>query len=139
MNAADTNILIYRVDDSEPVKRAKARSLLRKLRAGPDPTVLLWHVGGEFLRYLRYRQHQGQLTATQVRHYFNLARRDVPLILPTATVFDRALDLADKYSLSHWDSMLLGACIEAGVDTLYTEDMGAPIVYEGVQLINPFI
>jgi len=34
--------------------------------------------------------------------------------------------------------MVLGACLEANVDTLYTEDMGAPTSYDGVQLINPF-
>ena len=58
--------------------------------------------------------------------------------MPTASVLDRALELTGKYSLSHWDSMLLGACLEAGVDTLYTEDMGAPTAYDGIRLVNPF-
>jgi predicted nucleic acid-binding protein len=57
---------------------------------------------------------------------------------PTLDVVDRALELTGRYSLSHWDSMLLGACREANVDTLYTEDMGAPASYDGIQLINPF-
>jgi predicted nucleic acid-binding protein len=35
--------------------------------------------------------------------------------------------------------MILGACKEAGVTTLYTEDMGAPTAYDGIQLLNPFI
>ena len=34
--------------------------------------------------------------------------------------------------------MLLGACVEAGVTTLYTEDMGAPRKIETIDLINPF-
>jgi predicted nucleic acid-binding protein len=58
--------------------------------------------------------------------------------MPTAEVLDRALDLTGRYSLSHWDSMLLGACQEAGVTRLYTEDMGAPTTYDGVELVNPF-
>ncbi len=41
--------------------------------------------------------------------------------------------------LSHSDSMILGASIEAGVTTLYTEDMGAPTTFDGIQLINPFV
>ena len=42
-------------------------------------------------------------------------------------------------TLSHWDSMLVvAACIDAGVDTLYTEDMRAPRQIETVRLINPF-
>lgn len=58
--------------------------------------------------------------------------------MPTLSVVDRAIDLTGRYSLSHWDSMLLGACLEAGVDVLYTEDMGAPVTYDGVRLVNPF-
>jgi hypothetical protein len=34
--------------------------------------------------------------------------------------------------------MLLGACKDAGVTALYTEDMGVPMQYDGIQLINPF-
>jgi len=39
----------------------------------------------------------------------------------------------------HRPSMLLGACLEAGVSKLYTEDMGAPVVIGGITLVNPFI
>ena len=60
-------------------------------------------------------------------------------MLPSSSILDRALDLAERFSLSHWDSMLLAACVEAGVDTLYTEDMGAPTRFDTVQLVNPFI
>ena len=56
--------------------------------------------------------------------YFALYRRFYTLVTPEPQVLDRALDLADRFNLSHWDSMLLAACVEAGVDTLYTEDMG---------------
>jgi predicted nucleic acid-binding protein len=54
-------------------------------------------------------------------------------------VLDHALALTNRYILSHWDSMLLGACLGAGVDTLYTEDMGAPVVIDRISLINPFV
>jgi hypothetical protein len=35
--------------------------------------------------------------------------------------------------------MLLGGCQEAAVATLYTEDLGAPTSYDGIQLVNPFL
>ena len=54
-------------------------------------------------------------------------------------MLDRGLDLSERYSLSYWDSMIVAACLEAQVDTLYTEDMGAPAVYDGLQLVNPFV
>ena len=63
----------------------------------------------------------------------------LPLALPTPQVMTRALDLLRRHSLSYFDALLPGACIDAGVNTLYTEDMGAPAQYDSVQLINPFI
>lgn len=61
-----------------------------------------------------------------------------PLVLPTEAVLDRALELMDRFSLSFWDSMILGACKVAGVTIFYTEDMGAPTTIDGIQLVNPF-
>jgi predicted nucleic acid-binding protein len=139
MNAVDTNVLIYRLDRYELVKRAKARNLLLGLRSSPVPTVLPWQVLGELVRQLRAWQSQGQLSATDVRRSVAVFRRLFPLAMPTPAVLDQALDLADRYSLSHWDSMLLGACMEAGVQTLYTEDMGSPTQYGRVRLENPFL
>jgi hypothetical protein len=41
MNAVDTNILIYGLDDSEPAKQAKAQGLVARLVQPPVETVLL--------------------------------------------------------------------------------------------------
>lgn len=139
MNAVDTNVLVYRLDRNEPIKQSKARILLRQLSASSVPAILLWQVGAEFLQRLRRWEDQKVLTRRDTRRYMRAFRSFLPLTIPTQDVLDRALDLSDRYSLSHWDSMILGACLEAGVDTLYTEDMGAPITYAGVKLVNPFI
>lgn len=58
--------------------------------------------------------------------------------MPTPGVLERSIDLTTAHTLSHWDAMLVAACLEAGVDTLYTEDMGAPRMIESLKLINPF-
>jgi len=138
MNAVDTNVLIYRLDGSDPVKQAKARGLLRQLATSTEPTVLPWQVLGELVRQLRYWQDQDQLTRDALLRYVAAFRQLFPVAMPTASVLDRALDLTGRYSLSHWDSMLLGACLEANVDTLYTEDMGSPTTYDGLRVVNPF-
>ena len=137
MNAVDTNVLIYRLDRADPAKQAKARELLRRLSSEPTPTLLLWQVLGELMRQLRSWEDQGQITRAALLHYVATIRKLFPVAMPTSQVADRALDLAGRFSLSHWDSMLLGACKEAGVTTLYTEDMGAPATYDAVQLVNP--
>jgi len=138
MNAVDTNVLIYRLDRNDPVKHAKARDLLRQLAKNTEVTVLPWQVLGELVRQLRYWQDQNQMTRDALLRYVAAFRRLFPVAMPTASVLDRALELTGRYSLSHWDSMLLGACLDAGVDTLYTEDMGAPATYDSIRLVNPF-
>ncbi|MCI0682471.1 MAG: PIN domain-containing protein [Gemmataceae bacterium] len=139
MIAVDTNVLIYRLDRRDPTKFAKARDLLRHLRSKGGRPILLWQVIVELLRQLRTWQDQGQLSRAAVLRYVAVFRRILTVTMPTPAVLDAALDLAGRFSLSHWDSMILGACKEAGVTTFYTEDMGAPTSYDGIQLINPFI
>jgi predicted nucleic acid-binding protein len=61
-----------------------------------------------------------------------------PVALPTEGIFDAAMGLTDRHQLSLWDAMIVAACIQAGVDRLYTEDMGSPRRIEQLELINPF-
>src|SRR5207248_2675155 len=130
---------VYSLDRSDPVKQAKAQGLLRQLVTSSPPTFLLWQVLGEFVQRLRRWKDQGQMTDWEFKHNISDFRTLLPLLLPTADVVDHALDVADRYSLSHWDSMILGACKAANITTLYTEDMGAPRTIDQIQLVNPFV
>jgi predicted nucleic acid-binding protein len=139
MNAVDTNVLLYSIDANEPTKRLKAQQLLRKLHVGTEPTVLLWQVLGEAAQQLRRWRDQGRLTPAQFTQHVQAFRHLFPLVLPTPQAFDAAMHLAERFTLSHWDSMILGACQAAGVTRLYTEDMGAPRKIDSIELVNPFV
>ena|ERR1043165_3087056 len=139
MNAVDTNILLYSIDRHEPAKQAKAQQLLRQLLSGPPPTVLLWQVLAELVQQLRRWKDQRRLTEAEFDAHVQVFRHSFPLALPTVATLDNALDLARRFSLSHWDSMVLGACREIQVTRLYTEDMGAPRTIDTIQLVNPLI
>jgi predicted nucleic acid-binding protein len=137
MNAVDTNVFIYSIDQNEPIKRLKAENTLRQLRG--TPTILLWQVLGEAVQRLRRWLDRGDLTDAEFKVHVTSIRTMFSVVVPSIHVLDYALDLVSRYSLSHWDSMLLGACRDAGVTTLYTEDMGSPRNIDGIQLVNPFI
>jgi predicted nucleic acid-binding protein len=139
MNAVDTNVLVYAVDSTEPAKQAKAQDLLKRLSTPPVDTILLWQTAAEYLSCLRRWQSQGRLPARDVVAYLNAVLALFPLVLPQPAVLQRSLDLSGRYSLSHWDSMLLGACLEAGVDTLYSEDLSDGATYDSVTVVNPFV
>lgn len=138
MNGVDTNILLYALDRRERKKQPLARELLSDL-AATRQCLLLWQVAGEFVGQSRRWESLGVLGRNRTPRYINFYRNKFPLTIPPSSVLEMANRLFETYSLSHWDSMLVAACIEAGVDTLYTEDMGAPRQIESVQLVNRFV
>ena len=137
MNAVDTNVLVYAFDADEPVKRDKARDLIAMLvQAGNS--VLLWQVAGEFVAAMRKWESKGRVSADDVKSYAKEMLAYFPVALPPPSVILRSFDLTAQFSLSHWDSLLVAAAIEAGVDTLYTEDLQSGAASETVIVVNPF-
>lgn len=138
MNAVDTNVLAYFVDADEPIKQAKAIALLDKLALDPVPTVLPWQVAVEFLSFLRRRQNAGKITAADTQRNVEQMESMFPIVFPTQPVLANALDLSLRYSVSHWDSLLLAACNIGGITTLYSEDLSDGATYDRVAVVNPF-
>ncbi len=138
MNATDTNVLAYTFDPADPVKQARASQLVFDLVSKSPKSVLLWQVAVEFLAFLRKAERQGRLTGEEVKARFQEALQLFALKIPTTQILERAFTLHERYSLSHWDSLLIAACQEAGVTCLYSEDMQHGADYDGVKIINPF-
>ncbi len=138
MNAVDANVLLYSLDASEPTKRPIAQALLRELRASSEKTVLPWQVLCEVTAQLRTWTAKKRISAAVATNYIQSFRGIFPIKTPRAVVFDHALELTERYSLSHWDSLLLAACADAGVTRLYSEDMDHGADIDGVRILNPF-
>jgi len=138
MNAVDTNVLVYSLDMDEPAKQAKAKALLTGLVGAQPPTILPWQVAGELLRWLRQWERTGRVSGADVEKHFRDFLAVFRLTLPDPQVFTRYFDLYARFSLSHWDAMLLAACKEAGVTTLYSEDLDPGTDYDGLAVVNPF-
>lgn len=138
MNAVDTNVFVYALDDNEPVKQSKAQALVDRLVRPPGDTMLLWQVAGELLSCLRKWESAGRISEADVQAHFRDVLSMFPLRIPTGNSFDIAFDLRARFSLSHWDSMLLAACKEASVTTLYSEDLDSKTDYDGLTVVNPF-
>lgn len=138
MIAFDANVLIDSMDDSNLVKHERALEWFTERLADPEVPALMWQVACETLAWLRRREAQKLLTGIQVESEIRQILSTFPVLIPTPEVLDASLALKNRYTLSHWDSRLLGACIVAGVDTLYSEDMSHNGVYDSVTVINPF-
>jgi predicted nucleic acid-binding protein len=48
------------------------------------------------------------------------------------------MELARDHKLPVYDALIVAAAIEAGCDTIYSEDLQAGPGFGGVRIINPF-
>ncbi|MBI3407928.1 MAG: hypothetical protein HY040_06175 [Planctomycetes bacterium] len=95
-------------------------------------------MAGELLSNLRKRELVGRISASELESRFRKFLAMFALAIPSVQVFSTYFDLRARFSLSHWDSMLLAACKEAGVTTLFSEDMDSGTDYDGLTIGNPF-
>ena len=128
MTGLDTNVLIYSIDRPRSSNGRKPGSCSGDFTTTGTETVLPWQVVGELFAIFERRRIGARSLAPPGYVMSNSSGGISPWSCRPRSSWIAHLDLTGRYSLSHWDSMLLGACIEAGIDTLYTEDMGEPRV-----------
>jgi len=133
MIAFDTNVLIYSCDLRDAHRQERALDLL----AGASDGVLLWQVAVEFVAASRKLSSQGftpEQAWARLQEFMGVLR----LVVPSRAVFDRARPLHLDQGFSFWDAMIIGACIDTGVETLYSGDLPGRIVGPTLKIVNPF-
>ena len=133
MIAVDTNVLIYACDQADPRRQKVALDLITNGQDG----VLLWQVACEFLSASRKLGRQG-FTSTHAWNRLGEFRDLLPLVLPSDSNLARAKELHLTRAASLWDALILAACVEAGVETFYSEDLPGFDELDGVRIVNPF-
>lgn len=133
MNAVDTNVLIYACDKTEPRKQKIAEEILRESAGG----VLPWQVACEFIAAARKLEEQG---FTRQRAWARLSEllEAFKLVLPSCGILEDAQVLHVEQQWSFWDAMIVAACLEAGVNRLYSEDIPGRSPPPGLEIVNPF-
>lgn len=132
MNAVDTNTLIYSCDERDPGAQAKARAVMSSL----VQPVLLWQVGCEFIAASRKLADQG-FTQQAAWAQLSMLVNAWGVAIPRTTMLSRAQSLHMREQVSFWDALLFAACLEAGVQRLYSEDVPGQTI-PGLEIINPF-
>ncbi|MBM3777437.1 MAG: PIN domain-containing protein [Acidimicrobiia bacterium] len=133
MTALDTNVLIYACDKSD----ARRQQIALDLIAAATDGVLLWQVACEFIAASRKLKDQG---FTPADAWSRLAEFQgvFPLSLPDASIFPRAQELHVNGGVSFWDALIVAACNEVGVHTMYSEDIQARQSFGTLTIVNPF-
>lgn len=124
----DTNILVYAASDDP--KRAIADHVLR------NGGVISAQVLNEYVNVARKKLRKDWLEVERSILRFRLA---FDQILPvTADLNAAALTLARGHSVAFYDALIVAAALEAGCDTLFSEDMQHGRTFGGLTICNPF-
>jgi predicted nucleic acid-binding protein len=124
----DTNILVYAQQTGGKADRARAL-----FTGGGKLSV---QVLNEFTAVSRRKQQRDWRDIAEAVSDV-LAMVDPPLVL-TLDLHAAARALAEDHLLSFYDALIIAAAIEAGCDTLYSEDMQHDRTIGGVTIVNPF-
>ena len=131
----DTNVLLYSVDNSEPIKQQKAVALLTRL----------WH------------EQTGCLSVQVMQEFYaNATRKLRPALSPTdaralllglmswsvhtinAAQMLEATVRQEQHQLSIWDALILTSAIELNCQVLWSEDLNAGQQFGNLEVKNPF-
>ena len=121
MNVIDTNIWIYSHDTRDPQKQLVAQNLISTLR----PLSLPWQVGCEFIAASRKLASIGFSEANAWSRLADMQSMADEILLPSPQLWQKARSLQERHSLSFWDALLVGICLQEEIQVLYTEDLGS--------------
>jgi predicted nucleic acid-binding protein len=125
----DTNILIYTIT-------ADARGGVARSRLG-DGGVVSTQVLNEFVRIARKKLRLDWLIVESALIEVRAALDDVrPVALST---HEFAVSLARRDGFDIYDALILAAAIEAGCETLYSEDFQHGRRFGDLTVVNPFL
>src|ERR1700722_4722774 len=139
VSLVDTNILVYRSDASDPIKRDMARDLLRNGSAKHE--LLIPHQAlFEFVNVVTRRRGvrdpllPREEAWRQAEDYIN----EFPVLYPNESVFRTALLGMAAYRLPWYDAHLWAYAEHYGVPELLSEDFEHGRWYGTVRVRNPF-
>ena len=129
----DTNVLVYAEASDEPQKQRAALALLKSLydeNLGVLSTQVLQEYCNVALKKLK-------LPAQYVRAQLDLYEQfeDVQV---TPQIIRAGLDLHQTRSVAFFDAIVLASAHAAGCNVIWTEDMNAGEIVNGVCISNPF-
>ena len=129
----DTNLLIYADSGDEPVKQRIALSLLKQLRLN-QTGVLSTQVLNE---YCNVALNKLKLPHADIREQMQFWEQ-YEVVQVTPAIIHMGLDLHQTRSLGFFDALIVAAAKTSGCTVLYSEDMNAGEMVNGVRIVNPF-
>lgn len=132
----DTPVLLYSVDERDPVRQARAREWLGwcwQERTGRISSQVLNELYNNAIT-----RFPGPRTVALVRAQVRRLRVWQPPHLDAYTV-DGAWGLQDRYGLGYWDALILSSAHQQGCRYLLSEGFEHGRQMDAVRILNPFL
>jgi len=128
----DANILVYAQDQDAPAKRRRSRELIAALAASGSG-VISTQVLQEFYVAVTRKMGVDPLAAKSVLHTFSIFE----IVQTSPDLIDDAIDCSILNKISFWDALIVAAAASSGCAVVYSEDLNAGQIIQGVRIENP--
>jgi predicted nucleic acid-binding protein len=123
----DTNVLLYLL--AGDAKAGKAEALLA---AGGTISVQVLN------EFASTASRKLKMTWPEIREFLATIRAICEVVPVTVEIHEKGIDLAERYGVSFYDSLILAAAHAAGCSVVYSEDMQHGQRFRDVTVRNPF-
>lgn len=129
----DTNVLIYALDQSDPLKLRKSRLLLQELLG--ETGVISTQILQEFYVIATKKLNLDPILVKSILH--TLENYEIVVVNPE--LIAAAVDCSILGRISFWDALVVVSAESACCDRILTEDLNHGQIIRGVKIENPFI
>lgn len=127
----DTNILIYGYSQDEPDKQQCAINCVQS-----DEVWISTQVLNETINVLR---RKFTLEYARIRAVVAELTEKFKIAIVSVTTVESALNIAERYHYSYFDSLIVASALEVGCQILYSEDLqDGQQIDNQLTVINPF-
>ena len=134
----DTNIFVYALLASEPLKKQRALQLLEQA-LGSRMGCISYQVIQEFAS-VATRKFAQRFTTAQCKQFIDAAMQPLNRVPSSPELVDAALDVQHDRRYSFYDSLMIAAALQAGAEVLYSEDLQHNQLVAGtLRIVNPFL
>jgi predicted nucleic acid-binding protein len=130
----DTNILIYTLDQRDPLKYSRAREAFAycmKEGIGVISTQVLHEYASTALTKF-HQSHEHVILEL-------LSLEKFETVIASPMLVRRGVELAGRFKINFWDAAILAAAEEAQCDQVYSEDFPDGAVYGKMRVVNPLV
>ncbi len=128
----DSNIVIYLYSNDEPIKKSVSERFLDH----SENIVISTQVLNEFIHVFHSKR---KIDSAIIKKAIKELSELFTIAQITPITIDDALNIANKYKYSYFDSLIIASAIENQCSVLYTEDMhDSQLIEKTLSISNPF-